>query len=162
MSLLVILTALAGVGVCAFALYVEHEATTHEDYKAPCDISEHMSCTRVFTSQWGRGYGIIAPLLGEDSPLNMPNPYYGILFYVALLVKELVLPRSRVLDLMCFAATLVAVGMCAYLAYILAFVLEDFCAVCVSSYVINAALLFLLWPSSSPASPSTKKNKKRD
>lgn len=95
--------ALVGLGICCFALYVEHEATTKTDYTAPCDMSEGMSCSKVFTSKWGRGYGLVGPLLGEDSPLNLPNAAYGLLFYVALLIKELVLPPLAIFRLLAFA-----------------------------------------------------------
>ena len=47
-----------------------------------CDIDENTSCTSVFNSTYGRGFGIIGKLMGdEEHPLNVPNSIFGIGFY---------------------------------------------------------------------------------
>ena len=48
------------------------------------DISEHISCSKVFTSKYGKGFGIVGPLLGEESPFNVANGLNGIFFYIIL------------------------------------------------------------------------------
>ena len=51
-------------------------------YKALCDIDESHSCSSVFNSTYGRGFGIVGKLMGDDAhPLNVPNSIYGIAFY---------------------------------------------------------------------------------
>ena len=35
-----------------------------------------------FSHRYGTGFGIIGPILGEQSLLNLPNTIYGILFYL--------------------------------------------------------------------------------
>ena len=37
-------------------------------------------------SSYGKGFGIIGPLLGEDSFLNVSNAAYGILLYIVLII----------------------------------------------------------------------------
>eukprot|EP01147_Barroeca_monosierra_P006140 gene6140-7397_t len=98
MSKLVALTAVCGIAVCLFAFYVEHEASANTDFKAPCDVREGMSCSKVLTSKWGRGYG-------EDSPLNLPNSIYGLAFYGSLLIKESLFPTSRIIHLAAFSVS---------------------------------------------------------
>lgn len=43
-----------------------------------------------------------------------------------------------------FFVALTSVATCFYLAYLLIFVLKDFCVVCVSTYVFNGAIVYLL------------------
>ncbi len=43
--------------------------------------SEKMNCTHVLMSKWGKGFGVVAPLLGDDHVLNIPNCLVGIGFY---------------------------------------------------------------------------------
>ena len=51
-------------------------------YKAMCDIDESHSCTTVFNSTYGRGFGIVGKLMGDENhPVNVPNSLYGIIFY---------------------------------------------------------------------------------
>merc|ERR1711977_392465 len=41
-----------------------------------------MSCSKVFNSKYGKGFGIVALVTGDDNhPLNQPNALYGIVFY---------------------------------------------------------------------------------
>ena len=41
---------------------------------------------QVFGSPYGRGFGLVAPLLGEEHPLNQPNSVYGVIFYSTILL----------------------------------------------------------------------------
>lgn len=40
-----------GVALSAYAFYVETRAESEPTFKAMCDISQHMSCTKVFKSK---------------------------------------------------------------------------------------------------------------
>ena len=52
-----------------------------------CDISHlQMSCSKVFSSKYGRGFGLVSLILPEDHPLNQPNSVYGIIFYSLFLL----------------------------------------------------------------------------
>ena len=47
-----------------------------------CDIDESHSCTTVFNSTYGRGFGFVGKLMGDEKhPINVPNSLYGIIFY---------------------------------------------------------------------------------
>ena len=46
-----LLVCLAGITLAVYALHVEISKAHNEDYKALCDINEHMSCSKVFTSK---------------------------------------------------------------------------------------------------------------
>ncbi|NXY52751.1 VKOR1 reductase, partial [Callaeas wilsoni] len=72
----------AGAALSLYALHVEHEASRDPSYRAACDLAPAVSCTRVFSSRWGRGLGLVEPLLGKDSAANVPNGALGLLFYV--------------------------------------------------------------------------------
>ena len=51
-------------------------------YQALCDIDENHSCSNVFNSTYGRGFGIVGKLTGDENHfLNVPNSLYGIVFY---------------------------------------------------------------------------------
>lgn len=46
-----LLVCLAGIALSIYALHVELSKAHDKDYKALCDINEHMSCSKVFTSK---------------------------------------------------------------------------------------------------------------
>ena len=33
-------------------------------------------------NRWGKGFGLIGLLIGDDHPLNLPNSIFGIVFYI--------------------------------------------------------------------------------
>ncbi|RWS00215.1 vitamin K epoxide reductase complex subunit 1-like protein [Dinothrombium tinctorium] len=70
-----LLALLAGCGLTLtlYTLYVELQHERNRNYKALCDINEHMSCTKAFTSRYGKGFG----LFDTQSHFNIPNPVYG-------------------------------------------------------------------------------------
>ncbi|XP_043594219.1 vitamin K epoxide reductase complex subunit 1-like protein 1 [Bombus pyrosoma] len=132
----IITACIVGFAISYYAYYVELAKEEDNSYEAVCDISEHVSCTKAFSSEYGKGFGIIP----ETSLLYAPNSIYGLTFY--LLVAILSISNKYVTS-----ALVVTLGICAnlgtlYLAYIL-YKLSNICVVCVSLYVVNAILLIL-------------------
>ncbi|GFS97956.1 vitamin K epoxide reductase complex subunit 1-like protein 1 [Trichonephila clavipes] len=130
---------LAGLLLSIYAYHVETKKEADEDYTAMCDISEHMSCTAAFSSKYGKGFGLLEHIVDKNSPLNQPNSVFGILFYLGFIpIGEIPnLTLSKILIALSALSNLCSV----YLAYILIFVLYDFCVVCVATYIINFFLL---------------------
>ncbi|XP_033748995.1 vitamin K epoxide reductase complex subunit 1-like [Pecten maximus] len=132
-----------GILLSLYAYYVETSAEKDKSFKAMCDFSKSVSCSKVFTSRYGRGFGLLQYIIGHDSPLNQPNSVFGMMFYVLQIIcASSVLPMLSKLQ---FVTGVMANCGSVYLAYILYFILEDFCVVCVSTYVINAFLLACAW-----------------
>ncbi|XP_066995923.1 vitamin K epoxide reductase complex subunit 1-like protein 1 isoform X2 [Anabrus simplex] len=107
-----------------------------KEYTAMCDISENMSCSKAFMSPYGKGFGILGRIFGEESIVNQPNSISGIIFYCILACLGTIntVPATRWLVGLCILSNVASL----YLAYILYFILYDFCVVCVSTYVVNA------------------------
>ncbi|XP_020494540.1 vitamin K epoxide reductase complex subunit 1 [Labrus bergylta] len=129
-------------GLClsVYALYVEQSRERDPDYRAMCDLGESVSCSKVFTSRWGRGFGLVQFFVDKDSLLNQPNSLLGIIFYTLQMGLGMFVSKKAVVFLV--FSSWVSVAGSLYLATILTFVLGDFCMVCVSTYIINFALLF--------------------
>uniref|UniRef100_A0A1B6EAE4 vitamin-K-epoxide reductase (warfarin-sensitive) n=1 Tax=Clastoptera arizonana TaxID=38151 RepID=A0A1B6EAE4_9HEMI len=135
------LSSILGIILSIYAYIVEISKEHDEKYIALCDISEHMSCSKVFTSVYGRGFGILHHIVGLESTLNQPNSLLGIIFYsfVILLTFSNSVSASKILIFLGILSNIGSV----YLASILYFILYDFCVVCVSTYVVNATNLIL-------------------
>ncbi|XP_073684784.1 vitamin K epoxide reductase complex subunit 1 [Garra rufa] len=131
---------LLGLVLSVYALHVELSRESDPEYRAMCDLGHSVSCSKVFTSRWGRGFGLVQIFTSKDSVLNQPNSVLGIIFYTLQLgLGQLVSSRAVFFLVM---SSWVSVAGSVYLASILAFVLGDFCVVCVSTYIINFALLY--------------------
>lgn len=80
-------------------------------------------------------------LVPHGSPFDQPNAAYGVLFYLAALLHEplTVIPGRRYLML---AASVLSLGLSAWLGYILRYVLHDLCVVCVTTYVLNLLIFY--------------------
>ncbi|XP_078063522.1 vitamin K epoxide reductase complex subunit 1-like protein 1 isoform X1 [Mustelus asterias] len=130
-----------GLALSLYAFHVESSKERDATYRAMCDISESVSCSKVFTSRWGRGFGLLGGIFGHDSVLNQPNGVYGVIFY--LLQVLLSLTDSAMAAIALAASSVVSLAGSLYLAYVLFLVLHDFCLVCVTTYALNG-LLFLL------------------
>ncbi|XP_076367268.1 vitamin-K epoxide reductase [Tachypleus tridentatus] len=128
-----------GLVLSFYAYYVEIEKEHNKDYKALCDISDHMSCSTVFTSKYGRGFGLLGHIVGSNSQFNVPNSIFGIVFYtLQMALGQSTDPFLTKVEIsLAFVSNIGSL----YLAYILYFILHDFCVVCVSTYVVNALLL---------------------
>ncbi|XP_011668383.1 vitamin K epoxide reductase complex subunit 1-like [Strongylocentrotus purpuratus] len=151
---------IAGILLSFYALYVELSKEHNPDFQAMCDLSGTISCSKVFTSKYGKGFGIIGQILGEDNILNQPNSIYGIIFFCLQIALAMVFSYSA--SILLLLTSVVSVIGCFYLAYILMFVLEDACLVCISTYVVNAALFFInliRWNSERRERKYTRKSK---
>ncbi|XP_021239534.1 vitamin K epoxide reductase complex subunit 1-like protein 1 [Numida meleagris] len=130
-----------GLALAGYALHVERAHERDPTYRASCDLGPSVSCTRVFASRWGRGLGLLEALVGRDSAVNVPNSVIGIGFYGMQALLGPVPGRAAALALLVTSVTSVVASL--YLALVLAFGLRDLCLVCLSTYAVNAALLFL-------------------
>lgn len=130
-----------GILLSVYSLFVEIQAHADKNYKALCDINEQISCTRVFLSEYGRGFGLVAPVLGKDSMLNLPNPVFGVVFYLLIIGISLFMKNKTGLKILT-VLTATSFLMSIYLASIL-YKMDDTCVVCISTYVVNSALLYL-------------------
>ncbi|XP_027240607.1 vitamin K epoxide reductase complex subunit 1-like protein 1 isoform X1 [Cricetulus griseus] len=90
---------------------------------------------------WGRGFGLLGSIFGKDGVLNQPNSVFGLIFYILQLL--LGMTASAVAALVLMTSSIVSVLGSLYLAYILYFVLKEFCIICVTTYVLNFILLII-------------------
>ena len=132
------------VGVClsSYAVHVEHMKEANPDFEALCDINASVSCSKVFSSPQGKIWSYFG-LIPKDSVLDVPNAVYGVAFYSLIIVLDQT-PAFRKSAVAMNLMVLLAVFGCIlslYLAYVLKFVLQDFCIVCVSTYVCNIVVL---------------------
>ncbi|NXS35684.1 VKORL protein, partial [Pomatostomus ruficeps] len=131
----------AGAALSLYALHVEREAHRDPSYRAACDLAPSVSCTRVFSSRWGRGLGLVEPVLGKDSVANVPNGALGLLFY--LLQGLLALSRGRAASAALLGTSVASAVASLWLGGVLLFGLGDLCLVCLGTYGLNLALLAL-------------------
>ena len=136
------LLALTGVCVAGYALYIEY--ASHEAERSGvavtffCDrLAPWMSCSRALTGEYGKVLSLWG-LVAKGGALDVPNSAIGMCFYLlALAPWDALGPRGG--DLFMLAA-LGSLAFSAYLAYVLRFILHEFCIICVTSYCINALL----------------------
>ncbi|XP_075687083.1 vitamin K epoxide reductase complex subunit 1-like protein 1 [Rhinoderma darwinii] len=130
-----------GIALSVYAYHVETSREKDAAYRALCDITPSISCSKVFTSRWGRGFGLVEKILGSQSPLNQPNSVFGVLFYTLQIALGFVGLAAAAVTLL--VTSLASIAGSLYLAYILVYILEDFCVICVTTYVLNFILLLL-------------------
>jgi Predicted membrane protein len=131
---------LLGLFLSIYSIHVEVSAHADKSYKAMCDISKTVSCTKVFLSKHGKGFGLVAPVLGEESILNLPNPVFGVVFYSLVIVISLFGNGKRGLQILTLLSALSCL-MSMYLASIL-YQMKDICVVCFSTYLVNCVLFY--------------------
>lgn len=123
MSLEILVTSLIGFIFSIYALFVEFKYSKNKEYKAVCDLTENMSCTKAFSSKYGR-IGILS------------NSLYGIFFYITISI----LTYFSYLNYIFYLSILSFLGSL-YLAYISYFKLKNFCLVCTAIYLVNTLLM---------------------
>ena len=146
---LIKLGALAGLCLSAYALWVEHRvaeaAAAGHEYEALCDFDSGplagASCTAVFGSSAGRMlsyWGVVAP----GSVLDVSNAFAGCGFYGAVLAAPALAAAVAVpAHTLLLPLGVGGAAFSVYLVYLLAFVLHDFCVVCLGMHACNLAIL---------------------
>ncbi|XP_063791236.1 vitamin K epoxide reductase complex subunit 1-like protein 1 [Pseudophryne corroboree] len=130
-----------GIALSVYAYHVETSRESDAAYIALCDINPSISCSKVFTSRWGRGFGLVENVLGAQSLLNQPNSVFGVLFYGLQIALGFAGSVAAAVTLL--GTSLLSIAGSLYLAYILFYVLEDFCVICITTYILNFILLLL-------------------
>ncbi|XP_028379504.1 vitamin K epoxide reductase complex subunit 1 isoform X1 [Phyllostomus discolor] len=132
---------LTGLVLSLYALHVKAARARDRDYRALCDVGTAISCSRVFSSRWGQGFGLVEQVLGPDSVFNQSNSIFGCIFYTLQLLLGCL--RGRWVSILLLLSSLVSLAGSVYLAWILFFVLYDFCIVCITTYAVNVGLMVL-------------------
>lgn len=153
---MVTILCLIGISLSLYAFYVETRKTQDPTYRAACDVGERMSCSRVLTSRWGRGFG----LLPSDSILNLPDSIFGLIYYCLSLLLNRSFRSDTIARLRVVLSILTNLGS-VYLGYILYFILEDICFVCCGMYVVNFLLLICNFKLFTSIKTSPSKSKKK-
>lgn len=117
------LIALLGLGVSLYAYWIEHKLSQNANYKAVCDISDKISCTKSLAGPYSAIIGI-------------SNTIIGIIFYTSMFWLAIG-NYNKLLFIGAASSIIVSV----YLAYILTFKVKTFCLVCFCIYIVNILLL---------------------
>lgn len=134
---------LVGFVATCYAIYVAKQSK--KNIKVACDINDWASCTTVLKSP----YANLSKMcfgLSDDSIFNVPNTYYGLLFYIAIIIYPVypftLIPFRETLLLIASSFSMILSGV---LAYILKYELNNFCAICVFTYFVNMVIFYLAW-----------------
>lgn len=127
MLLYVAIVSLVGILVCLYGLFVERKLETNPNYKAACDISEHVSCTKPLLSPWNRKFGISNIQIGMIAYLCM--------FFLAVTGQA----QLAFIVSCCFALVTI------YLGYILFTQVKTMCLICTAVYIVNFLLLLFTY-----------------
>ena len=120
--------ALLGVALSFYALKVERKMSREKSYKAACDINDHVSCTKAFSSSYGHVFGV-------------PNSLLGLGFYLFVFVMSFTVYKAYIIYFAAFSLLFSV-----YLAYLSYVKMKNYCLVCNGIYLINILLLVLSWP----------------
>ena len=110
--------AIIGLLLSIYALYVEKKSS-EKHYKAACDINNKISCTKAFSSSYGK-------------ILEIPNSVFGIIFYIIILILD-ALNNMQII----FYLAVISVLGSIYLAYISYVKLKTICIICSAIYLVN-------------------------
>ena len=118
----VIIIATIGLVISAYGITVEHQLQQDAEYKAACDISDAISCTRPFLSPYGKMLGI-------------SNIWASALYYCAMIMIA-IMSLPTIALILAYAGVAVTI----VFAYILYFKIRSLCLICTSLYAVNIAL----------------------
>jgi len=119
--------AVIGLLLSLYTIYVERKLTYSKQYKAFCDFHKSASCSKAFSSAYGKTFGV-------------SNGTYGIVFYLLLFTLTL----SSFSTYIIYFSSLAVLGSL-YLAYVSIFKLKNYCMVCIGVYLVNIMLFLFSW-----------------
>ncbi len=122
--MMIIILSIIGLLLSIYAVHVEKSKERIKNYKPICDVSNKISCTKVFSSEYSHILGI-------------KNSILGIFFYASIIILSILNLNWIILSLLILAV--LSSILLAYLQY----KLKLFCIICISVYIINFLLLIL-------------------
>ena len=128
--MIIIILATIGLIISIYGITIERKLQQYAQYKAACDISDSISCTRPFLSPYGKMLGI-------------SNIWASAFCYIVIIAAAL-MDYYRLLVLITLAGFLVTIAF----AYILYFKIRSLCLICTSLYIVNIALAIVCYISS--------------
>jgi len=164
------IAAVIGLFVASYALYIEysHEYSKKHQLMEPTYFCDHLvswaSCSAAITGPYGKmlsKWGIVE----KGSTFDIPNAVIGFIFYVLALIPwhTITLFGINGLDIFIMASTC-SLMFSLYLAYVLKFIIHEFCIICVSSYTINIVIFIMavrLWSSETQKNQKIKDSNKK-
>ncbi|HEX2978019.1 MAG TPA: vitamin K epoxide reductase family protein [Candidatus Babeliales bacterium] len=123
--MLFLLLAAIGFFISLYAALTERKVSEDQNYKAACDLTDTISCTKPMKSEYAHLFYI-------------SNSFTGMIYYATLAV----LAYFHIPLLVMIMAIGGALFSC-FLAYLLYFKIKALCLVCTSLYIINFLLLLL-------------------
>ncbi|KAH8372707.1 hypothetical protein KR009_003234 [Drosophila setifemur] len=128
-----------GLAISLYSLYVKFKLGENENYRPMCDVGDNVSCSLVFKSQYGDGFGLSTKIFGRQMPkLNPPNGAFGCAFYLMYFLSSFF--EQRWLCLAQLVVCSLALLLCVYLGFLLVFVFYNCCVVCLTIYIIQSWL----------------------
>lgn len=124
--MLLLILSLLGFCISLYAYYIEQKAKSISGYKALCDISDYISCSKPVTSDYA-------------ALLYISNALVGMLFY-AIIAALTLFGAYQLLLVAAAIATVVSI----VLAYLLFVKIKALCLLCLSIYGINALILLFM------------------
>jgi vitamin-K-epoxide reductase (warfarin-sensitive) len=121
---MVLIIALIGLGITLYGIMVEKKVQEDSQYKAACDISDKVSCTRTFTSPYAKMFGF--------------SNIWALFFYYCTIIALYLCKAYYFVFLTAAAGCIVSI----FFAYILYFKIRTLCLICTSLYIVNAVLLY--------------------
>jgi len=124
MIISIMILSVIGFLLSAYAFFIEQCLRRNMAYKAPCDISDGISCAKPLLSPYAKLLGISNALL-------------GMVFYTGMIICA----WGDCSDLVRYGALTSAFASVVF-AYILYFKIRTLCPICTATYVVNVLLVF--------------------
>lgn len=123
MLTILLILAVIGIAVSAYGYITEQKVKKDASFKAACDISDRVSCTKVMLSPYA-------------------NMFFFSTFGIALVYYALigVFAYFNLVNII-FIASIGSCLVSCFLAYLLIFKIKSLCVLCTSLYVINFLML---------------------
>uniref|UniRef100_A0A2K5BWR1 vitamin-K-epoxide reductase (warfarin-sensitive) n=1 Tax=Aotus nancymaae TaxID=37293 RepID=A0A2K5BWR1_AOTNA len=120
---------LADLVLSLYELHVKVARPWDPYYHALCDVGTAISCSRI-SSRWGMGFGLVEHV-----------SIFGCIFYSLQLLLGCL--RTLWASVLLLLRSPVSLADSVYLAWMLFFVLYDFCIICITTYAINVGVMWL-------------------
>ncbi len=125
MLTIILMLAAIGVAISIYGYITEQIVKQDASFKAACDISDRVSCTKVMLSPYANMFFF--------STFGIALTYYALIGVLAYFDLVNVI----------FIASIGSCLLSCFLAYLLIFKIKSLCVLCTSLYVINFLMLFL-------------------